>query len=153
MSELLFKQESYEIIGACFEVSKEMGCGFTESLYQECLGIEFGLRGIPFDVQVDLPLTYKNRPLATRFRPDFICYGKIVVEIKAVSELVDEHRAQVLNYLNATHHALSLLVNFGHHPKIEHERFALSQKKSFRDDSRLSRANHSSHSPGEEITL
>jgi GxxExxY protein len=147
MSELLFKQESYEIIGACFEVYTEKGCGFTEPLYQECMEIELGLRGIPFQPQYELPQTYKGRPLKSKFKPDFICYEKIILEIKAVSKLADEHRAQVLNYLSATNHQLGLLVNFGHFPKIEYERIARSTKV-FGDVSRVSRANSS-----EEIVL
>ena len=115
MSEIIYKDESYRIMGACFEVYNEKGCGFTEPVYQECLEIELGMQAIPFEPQAHLPLAYKGHPLRQRFQPDFICFGKIIVEIKAVSALVDEHRAQVLNYLNATGYKLALLVNFGHH--------------------------------------
>ena len=112
-------------MGACFEVYKEKGSGFVESVYQECLEIELGLRNIPFKAQQELALTYKGRPLKNKFKPDFICYDKIVLEIKAVSGLTDEHRAQVQNYLRATGLKLGLLVNFGHYPKVEYERIAL----------------------------
>ena len=139
MPDILYKDESYAIMGACFEVHKEKGCGFNEPVFQECLEIELELRGIPFKAQVELPLSYKGRVLKSKFKADFICYDKIIVEIKAVSELVDAHRSQVLNYLNATRHELGLLVNFGSYPKVEHERFALTEK-SFRAFSRLSRA-------------
>ena len=119
---ILFKEESYQIIGACFEVYTEKGCGFLEPVYQECLEHELEIQGIPWEAQVGLPLTYKGRPLKQRYFSDFICFGKIILEIKAVSKLASEHRAQVLNYLNATGYELGLLVNFGHHPKLEWER-------------------------------
>lgn len=123
---LLFKDESYDIMGACFAVYKEKGCGFLESVYQECLEIEFEHLKIPAEAKKALRLTYRGRTLRQTYEPDFICFGKIILEIKAVSTLVDEHRAQVLNYLNATGFELGLLVNFGHFPKLEHERIANS---------------------------
>ena len=119
---IIHKEESYKIIGACFEVYKEKGCGFLEAVYQECLGYEFEFQGIPFQPKLSLALTYKGRPLQQRYSPDFICFGNIIVELKAISDLVDEHRAQVHNYLKATGYRLGLLVNFGHHPKLEYER-------------------------------
>ena len=123
--ELVYRDEVYQIVGACFEVYNEKGCGFVEAVYQECFEIELALRNIPFQAQPELQLEYKKRVLSQKYRPDVVCYGKIIVELKAVSELVDEHRAQVLNYLNATGHRVGLLVNFGHHPKLEWERFVL----------------------------
>lgn len=122
---LLFKDESYNIIGACFNVYKNKGCGFLESVYQECLEIEFTHQRVPFIAQKELNLEYRGKKLKQTFKPDFLCYDKIILEIKAVSSLIDEHRAQVLNYLNATGLKLGLLVNFGHYPKIEHERIIL----------------------------
>jgi len=122
MTEIIHKEDSYRIIGACFEVYNEKGCGFTEPIYQECLELELAMQEIPFQAQVPLPLSYKGRPLRQRFQPDFICFSNVIVEIKAVSALTDEHRAQVLNYLNATGYRLALLVNFGHHGKLEWER-------------------------------
>lgn len=122
---IVYKEESYRIIGACFEVYKEKGCGFLEAVYQECLEMEFSLQGILFQPQVALVLAYKGRPLKQRYVPDFICFGKIILEIKAVSELNDEHRAQVHNYLKATGYRLGLLVNFGHYPGVEHERIVV----------------------------
>jgi len=122
---ILYRQESYSIIGACFEVYKEKGCGFLEPVYQECLEIEFRLQQLPFVSQAPLPLTYKGHPLKQRYTPDFMCFDKIVLELKAVSQLVDEHRAQVHNYLSATGYKLGLLVNFGHYPKLEYERIVL----------------------------
>jgi len=125
MSSIIYKPESYEIMGACFEVYKEKGCGFLEAVYQECLELEFDDRKISFKAKSSLSLTYKGRPLKSRYEPDFICYDKIVVELKAVSGLNDEHRAQVQNYLRATKFKLGLLVNFCHYPKLEYERIAL----------------------------
>ena len=125
MKELIYKDESYRIIGACFEVHKDKGHGFLEAVYQECLGIEFGLQSIPFAPGQPLPLAYKGQSLKQRYTADFICYEKIIIELKALSMLADEHRAQMLNYLNATRYRLGLLVNFGHHPKLEYERIVL----------------------------
>jgi len=121
-TELLFKAESYKIIGACFEAYREKGCGFLEPVHQECMEIELRLQGIPFVAQKPLPLEYKGTPLRAKYEPDFVCYDKIVLELKAVKELADEHRAQLQNYLRATRLQLGLLVNFGHYPKIEVER-------------------------------
>ncbi len=121
-TELVYKDESYAIIGACFEVYKDKGCGFNEPIYHECLEIELELQGIPFISKPPLTLQYRGRTLVQRFNPDFVCYEKIILEIKAVSALVDEHRAQLLNYLSATDCELGLLVNFGHYPRLEYER-------------------------------
>ncbi len=123
--QILYKDESYRVMGACFEVYKEKGCGFVEPVYQECLEMEFGLQGILFVAQASLQLSYKGRPLKQRYTPDFICLEKIIVEIKAVSQLTDEHRAQLHNYLKATGYRLGLLVNFGYYPKVEYERIVL----------------------------
>ena len=120
--EIVYKEESYKIMGACFEVYKEKGCGFVEPVYQECLAIEFQLQGILFVPQKELTLTYKDHLLESKYKPDFICWDKIIVELKAVSQLADEHRAQVHNYLKATGYKLGLLVNFGYYPKLEYER-------------------------------
>ena len=103
-------------------VYKNKGCGFLEPVYHECLAIEFEIRGIPFISKPAQTLQYRGRTLVQTFSPDFICYEKIIVEIKAVSASVDEHRAQVLNYLSATTCRLGLLVNFGHYPRMEYER-------------------------------
>ena len=124
-SNIIYKEESYGIMGACFEVYKEKGCGFLEPVYQECLEMELGLQGILFQPQVGLALAYKGRPLKQKYVPDFICFEKIILEIKAVSQLNDEHRAQVHNYLRATGYKLGLLVNFGHYPGVEHERIVV----------------------------
>jgi GxxExxY protein len=110
MSTIIYPEQSYKIMGACFEVYKEKGCGFLEAVFQ---------------AQPSLTLEYKGRQLKQTYAPDFVCYDRIILEIKAVTALNDEHRAQVHNYLRATGHRLGLLVNFGHYPKVETERIAL----------------------------
>lgn len=129
MAELIYPQESYKIMGACFEVYKEKGAGFHEATYQECLEIELGLQGIPFNPKKELRLTHKGHELRTKFIPDLVCYDKIVVELKAVETLADEHEAQVLNYLHATGMELGILVNFGHYPKVQYRRIALTERQ------------------------
>jgi GxxExxY protein len=119
--ELLFKEECYKIVGAYFEVYREKGGGFVEPVYQECMEIELRLQGVPFVPQKPLALEYKGCPLRSKYEPDFVCYDRIVLELKAVSEMTDEHRAQLLNYLKATGLRLGLLVNFGHYPKAQVE--------------------------------
>lgn len=123
--EILFKDECYEIQGAIFEVYREKGCGFHEAVYQECLEIELGQRGIPFIAQQELKLSYKGRELKQTYKPDLICFGEIIVELKALSATSGEHEAQVMNYLKATGKRLGLLVNFGAHPKATVKRFIL----------------------------
>ncbi len=125
MTEIIYREESYKIMGACFEVYTEKGCGFLEAVYQESLELEFEDQGIPFVAQQKLSLSYKGRTLRQTYEPDFLCYGKIILEIKAVTHLTDGHRAQVHNYLRATGHRLGILVNFGHYPKAEAERIVL----------------------------
>jgi GxxExxY protein len=131
--ELICKQECYRIVGACFEVYNEKGCGFLEPVYQECMEIELEYQQIPFVAHEQLKLFYRGRELRQRYIPDFICFGKIIVELKAVSKLIDEHRAQVINYLNATGFELGLLVNFGSYPKLEWERLVCTKKKGARE--------------------
>jgi GxxExxY protein len=122
---IIYKEESYQIQGAIFEVYREMGSGFLEAVYQECLEKEFGLKGIPFVAQKELPLAYKGQKLSQTYKPDFIAYGRIIVELKAVKEIAQEHKAQVINYLKATGFKLGLLVNFGSYPKATIIRLAL----------------------------
>jgi GxxExxY protein len=122
MPAILFREESYRIVGACFEVYNELGSGFLEPVYQEALGIEFLARGIPFVPKRGLELHYKGEALKSKYEPDFICCEAIIVEIKSADGLVDRHRAQVHNYLKATGHRLGLLVNFGSDPKLQYER-------------------------------
>ncbi len=122
---IIYKEEGYAIQGAVFEVYRVIGCGFLEAVYQECLAKELKQRGIPFSAQVELFISYKGEKLLQTYRVDFVCYEKIIVELKAVKEVGDEHRAQVFNYLKASGMRLGLLVNFGHFPKATVERIAL----------------------------
>ena len=123
-NELIYRDECYKIVGGLMEVHREKGCGFLEAVYQECLEIEFDFLGIDAVPHKELRLFYREKELKQKFIPDFICYNKIIVEIKACSNLVDEHRSQVINYLRATNYKLGLLVNFGSAQKLEWERFA-----------------------------
>lgn len=122
---VLFKDEGYAIQGAIFEVYREMGCGFLEAVYHECLTKEFNRRKIPFSSQMELNLNYKNQPLDQKYKPDFICYDKVIVEIKAVNKLTPVHEAQILNYLKGARVRLGILANFGYHPKVEIKRLVL----------------------------
>jgi GxxExxY protein len=119
---LLYAAEVYAIQGAIYEVNRQMGSGFLEAVYQECLAIEFAARGIPFVANKVLSLTYKGRLLRQTYVADFVCFDAIIIELKAVRDLAPEHRAQVLNYLAATGLKLGLLVNFGSAPKARIER-------------------------------
>jgi GxxExxY protein len=122
---LLFRDECYELQGAVFEVYREMGCGYLEAVYQECLEKELSKRNIPFAARTELSLSYNGEPLRQTFIPDLICYQSIIVELKALATTSGQHRAQVLNYLKATGIRLGLLVNFGAHPKATIERIVL----------------------------
>jgi GxxExxY protein len=119
---MIFSEESYRILGACFEVYKEKGCGFLEAVYQECLEIELGMREVLFVPRAELKLTYKGRSLKQFYQPDFVCLDKVIIEIKAVSGLCDGHRAQLQIDLKGNGYRLGFLVNFGHHPLLEYER-------------------------------
>ncbi len=120
---IIYQEEFYNILGACFAVHNELGSGFLEAVYQECLEMEFSQRSIPFKSQLKMQIYFKNTPLQQRYIPDFLCYEKIILEIKAVKTLTDEHRAQIINDLRTTKMKLGILINFSHFPKIEYERF------------------------------
>jgi GxxExxY protein len=122
---ILFKEECYLIQGAIFEVYKEIGAGFLESVYQECLERELTLRNIPFQKQVEIKIGYKGQDLKQQFKADLICYDSIIIELKACKVIDPIHRAQVMNYLKATKIRLGLLVNFNAYPKVEIERIVL----------------------------
>ena len=113
MVQLLYKDEVYEIIGAAMEVHSELGCGFLEAVYQEALAIEFQNRDIPYEDQKKLKIWYKDELLKKEYAADFFCHNKRIVEIKALSEISNNHKAQLLNYLKATNFKLGLLINFG----------------------------------------
>jgi len=125
MSEYIYQKESYKIRGAIYEVYKEIGCGFLEAVYQECLNKEFLLSKIPFVAQQNLVIDYKGENLVQLYRVDFVCYDKIILEIKAVKSLEDIHLAQIMNYLKATGFKLGFLVNFYSYPKVEIKRIVL----------------------------
>ena len=112
-TEILYKEESYAIIGAAMEVHNQLGNGFLESVYQESLEIEMNEREIPYKAQSPIEIYYKLKTLDKKFFADFFCYEDIIVEIKAVSQLLPEHVAQLINYLKATNVQLGLLINFG----------------------------------------
>ncbi len=119
------REECYEIQGAVFDVYREMGCGFLEAVYQECLEKELSKRGVPFAAQRELRLSYKGEMLRQTYTPDLICNESIIIEIKALSVTTGAHKAQLLNYLKATEMRLGLLVNFGCYPKATVERIVL----------------------------
>jgi GxxExxY protein len=125
MGTLLYEEETFAIRGAIFEVYREMGCGFLEPVYQECLDNEFKRQNIPYLPQQELKLIYKGEPLKQVYKPDFICFGKIIIELKAAKALAPEHKAQLFNYLKATGFKLGILVNFGNYPKADIDRIAL----------------------------
>ena len=110
---MIHKNQAYKIIGAARAVHAELGPGFLEAVYQEALAIEFELREIPFRKEVLLPITYKGYSLENKYKADFICYDKIIVETKATKELTGMDEAQVINYLKATGYKLGMLINFG----------------------------------------
>lgn len=122
MSQIIYEEECYRIIGAAMKVHNCLGFGFLESVYQEALGIEMMRRGIDFEREAPLPIMYHGILLSQRFRADFVCCDDIIVETKAVESLTNAHRAQVINYLHATGCRLGILINFGSHGKLEWER-------------------------------
>ena len=126
MSDLLFPKESYDI-SAALEVHSQLGCGFTEPVYQEALAEELRLRNIPFEREKVFTVTYKGKELSKDFRVDFVCFKEIIVELKAVSGFVEEHYAQVYNYLKATGMQLGLLINFGK-ALLEYKRLPATRK-------------------------
>ena len=120
--EMLYADESYALRGAFYEVYSTLGAGFLEAVYQEALELELASRGIPYIAQPQLELLYKNVRLRQTYRPDFVCYDHIIVELKAAANLAAEHQAQLVNYLRVTGFRLGFLVNFGHYPQIEIKR-------------------------------
>ena len=120
--ELIYPDECYRISGAVFDVYREIGCGFLEAVYQDCLGRELKRQGIPFESQKVFRLHYRGELIHPAYVADFLCYEKIIVELKAVAEIAPIHKAQVLNYLKMSRLKLGLLVNFGHYPKATVDR-------------------------------
>ena len=122
---IIYKEESYKIVGAAFNVYNKLGHGFLEAVYQEALELEFKKQSIPYEREKELKITYDGVELKATYKADFVCYGKIIVELKAVSYLEDSHRAQVYNYLRATGFKLGLLMNFGNTDELEKERIVV----------------------------
>jgi GxxExxY protein len=120
--DFLYKSETYQIIGALMEVHRELGCGFLEPIYQEALAIEFDNQLIPFEAEKKISVNYKGIPLDKFYVADFVCFDKIIVELKALSALNTDHEAQIINYLNATGLKVGLLVNFGE-KSLKYKRF------------------------------
>ncbi|MDD5139995.1 MAG: GxxExxY protein [Verrucomicrobiales bacterium] len=117
--------QTYEINGAAMEVHRELGHGFLEAVYQEALAVELTSRKISFQREAPLQVRYKNQPLACAYKADFICFGEILVELKAIEHLGNPEKAQVINYLNATKFTRALLINFGS-PSLEYQRLVLN---------------------------
>ena len=124
MSEILYKDESYTIIGKCFEVHNNLGSGFLEIVYKDALEYEFRKSNIPYQREVEYEVNYKGIILPHKFFADFVVYDKIILEVKAVSHIVDEHIAQTINYLKVSGNRLGLLVNFGE-LKLTYKRLVL----------------------------
>jgi GxxExxY protein len=122
----VFKQEGYDLMGAAFEVYNQLGYGMAEEVYQQSLEIELGSRGIPFHSKHELSMFYKGRRLDTCYKPDLFVFGGIVVELKAVAELVSDHEAQLFNYMRISRQPVGYLLNFGHKGGLEWKRFVLS---------------------------
>jgi GxxExxY protein len=125
MDNLLYRDEVFVLVGAAIEVHKELGNGFLEPVYQESLEIELTLQKIPFVAQERLRLFYKGVELKKEYIPDFVCFGKIIVEIKAINELTNIEIAQLINYLKATKLRVGLLINFGASGRLEWKRFVV----------------------------
>jgi GxxExxY protein len=122
---LIYEEETYAIRGAVFAVYKEMGCGFLEAVYQECLEKELTHRSIPYIAQQELRLTYKGEAILQTYKPDLICFDKIILELKALKSVGPKHKAQLLNYLKVSELNVGLLINFGFHPNVQIERMVL----------------------------
>ena len=112
-SKLIYEAETYKIIGAAMEVHRELGPGFLEAVYQEALELEFIDQYIPYKREEELTIYYKNKPLQKKYKADFICFNKIIVELKAEIQLTSIDEAQLLNYLKTTGYKVGLLLNFG----------------------------------------
>lgn len=122
----MFKDEGYQLMGAAFEVYNQLGYGMAEEVYQQSLEIELGLRQIPFQSKAELVVSYKNRELQTKYKPDLFVFGSIIVELKAVSALLLEHEAQVFNYLRISRQPVGYLLNFGRKGELEWKRLIVT---------------------------
>jgi GxxExxY protein len=122
----MLSSEGYQFMGAAFEVYNQLGYGMAEEVYQQCLEIELKLQAIPFLTKRELRLAYKGRTIEKRYVPDLIVFDAIVVELKAVKELTDEHEAQLFNYMRIAQQPVGYLLNFGSKGKLEWKRYILS---------------------------
>ena len=122
----MFKEEGYKFMGAAFEVYNELGYGMAEEIYQQSLEIELTLRQISYRPKQELDVFYKNHMLTTKYKPDLLVFGGIVVELKSVADLVPDHDAQLFNYMRVSRHPVGYLVNFGHKGDLQWKRFILS---------------------------
>ncbi|MBC8323645.1 MAG: GxxExxY protein [Candidatus Marinimicrobia bacterium] len=127
MDDLIYKDEVYAIIGAAIEVHREMGPGFLEAVYEECMEIESADRKLPFETQVNLSIKYKGRAIKKKYVADYIGYEKIIAEFKCIPKLTKGDEAQIINYLKATGLKVGLLINFGSKGKLEWKRYVLTQ--------------------------
>ena len=123
--ELMYEEETYAIRGAIYEVYTTLGTGFLEGVYQEALELELAAREIPYKSQSEISIMYKGTRLQQKYRADIVCFDKIILELKAVKQILPEHVAQLQNYLRATGMRLGLLVNFSHHPGVEIKRIVV----------------------------
>ncbi len=123
MTELLLKEEVFAVVGAAIEVHRESGCGFLEAVYQEAMELELADRNLPFLPQVALRITYKTRTLKKEYVADLLCFGQLIVELKAIDRLTSVDEAKLLNYLKATGLRVGLLINFGASGRLEWKRF------------------------------
>jgi len=117
--EIVFKQERFDINSCIYAVNRKLGIGFLEAVYQEALEIELRRKKIPFVAQSELKILYDGIPLSNKYIADIVCYDNIIIELKTVSKINNQHRAQLMNYLAATGFNLGLLVNFNSYPKAD----------------------------------
>ena len=122
----MFKEEGYRLMGAAFEVYNQLGYGMAEEVYQQSLEIELALQNVPFQSKHALTVFYKDRALDIFYKPDLFVFGGIVVELKAVTELMTEHEAQLFNYMRIARQPVGYLINFGHKGELQWKRFILS---------------------------
>jgi len=122
----MYKEEGYQVMGAAFEVYNQLGYGMAEEIYQQSLEIEFAMRSIPFQSKRELDVFYKDRQLNTHYVPDLFAFNAVVIELKAVAELISDHEAQLFNYMRIARQPVGYLINFGRRGELQWKRFFLS---------------------------